>query len=47
MQENEPLPDPDWDATPELGLTVSKQRICTCRAGDGSLGSEVSGEEEA
>lgn len=47
MQENEPLPDPAWGSTPELGLTVSRQRICTCRAGGGSLGGKVAGEEEA
>lgn len=47
MRGNEPIPDPDWGSSPELGLTMSEQRICTCRPGGSSLGSEVGGEEAA
>ena len=43
MQENEPLSQTRLGLTPELGLTVSRQRICTCRARNGALGSEIGG----
>lgn len=45
MRENEPLSQTRTGAfTPEVSLTVSRQRICTRRAGNGSLGSEILGE---
>lgn len=50
MQENEPLSQTRLGLYPRAGLTVSRQRICTCQAGNGSLGSEIgggSGGEEA
>lgn len=52
MRENEPLSQTRLGLAPELGLTVSRQRICTCRARNGFLGSEIGGaglggEEEA
>lgn len=44
MQENESLSQTRTGTlTPEVNLTVSSQRICTRRAGNGSLGSEILG----
>lgn len=44
MQENEPLfPPQDWAFSPEVSLTMSIERICTCQAESGSLGSEIWG----